>query len=237
VSGRAGAADSAGQTGGAIQKSGVRKITTCLWLLAAGAPAAPAALQWTTTDIALRTEVGQEEAVAVFPFRNTGDKPVRIVAVDPSCSCMSADPNKESYAPGEAGEIRVVAALTGFVGHLRRAIAVETDDATGRFATLTLTLDIPEPVVISPRFLLWRVGDRPEEKPLEIILADPDKSQLGEVDCQPPLFSVRLTPPQAGRCRLLVKPADTRRPAEATIRLTVTIAGRPQSYVIYAAVR
>ncbi|HUL53704.1 MAG TPA: hypothetical protein VLT83_09890, partial [Opitutaceae bacterium] len=132
---------------------------------------------------------------------------------------------------------RVVAALTGFAGHLRRAIAVETDDATGRFATLTLTLDVPEPVMISPRFLLWQVGGRPEEKPLEIILADPDKSQLGEVDCQPPLFSVRLTPPQAGRCRLLVKPADTQRPAEATIRLTVTIAGRPQSYVIYAAVR
>ena len=237
MSSRARAADSAGQTGGGIQKSGMLRFPACLLLLAASAQAAPGALQWTTTDIALRTSVGQDEAVAVYPFRNTGGKPVRIIALDPSCSCMTAEPSKEVFAPGETGEIRVVAALTGFVGHLRRAVAVETDDAAARFAELTLTLDIPEPVVISPRFLLWQVGDRPEEKSLEILLAEPGKSTLGEVECRPPLFSAQLTPERAGRCRLLVKPTDTRHPAEATIRLTVTIAGRPQSYVIYVAVR
>lgn len=213
------------------------KISACLCLLAVGAPAAVAALQWKTTDIEFKTAVGQEAAVAVFPFRNAGDKPVRILSLDPSCSCMAAEPTKELYAPGEAGEIRVTTALTGYVGHLRRAIAVETDDPTGRFFELTLTLDIPEPVVISPRFLLWKVRDKPEEKSLEIALAEPGKTKLGEVECRPPLFSVRLTPEQGGRCRMLVKPADTQRPAEATIRLNVTIASRPQSYVIYVAVR
>jgi hypothetical protein len=228
---------SAGHAAAVIQKSGVLRIATCLCLLAASAPTAPAALQWKTTDIGVRTEVGQEEAVAVFPFRNTGDKPVRIISLDPSCSCISAEPSKERYAPGETGEVRVVAALTGFVGHLRRSVAVETDDATSRYCELTLTLDIPEPVVISPRFLLWQVGDRPEGKSLEIVLAEPGKTKLGGVECQPPLFSARLTPEHDGRCRLLVKPADTQWPAEATVRLNVTIAGRPQSYVIYVAVR
>jgi hypothetical protein len=114
---------------------------------------------------------------------------------------------------------------------------VETDDAAARFAELTLTLDIPDPVVISPRFLLWPVGGHPEEESLEIVLADPAKSKLGDAECQPPVFNVRLIPGEAGRSRLFVKPADTQRPAEATIRLTVTIADRPQSYVIYVAVR
>jgi hypothetical protein len=231
------AADSAGQAAGVIQISNVVRIAACLCLLVAGAPLGRGALQWTTTDLALKTEAGQEEAVAVFPFRNTGDKPVRIIALDPSCSCMSAEPSKELYAPGETGEIRVTTALTGFVGHLRRSVAVETDDATGRFYELALTLDIPEPVAISPRFLFWRVGDKPAEKSLELVLAEPGKTQLGTAVCTPPLFSARLTPVQGGQCRLLVKPTDTQRPAEATIRLDVTIAGRLQSYVIYVAVR
>lgn len=213
------------------------KISACLCLLAVGAPTALADLQWKTTDLEIKTEVGQEDAVAVYPFRNAGDKPVRILSLDPSCNCVSAEPSKELYAPGEAGEIRVTASLAGFVGRLRRSIVVETDDVAGKFAELTLTLDIPEPVTISPRFLLWQVGDKPEEKSLEIVLAEPGKTKLGEVECRHPVFSARLTPEQAGRCRLLVKPADTQRPAEATIRLNVTIAGRPQSCVIYVAVR
>jgi hypothetical protein len=214
----------------------MRILAVILALLAGGQPG-QAALEWKITDLQLKTEVGQEQAVAVFPFRNRGDKPVRIISVDSSCSCMAAEPGKEVYAPGETGEIRVEVALTGYVGRLRRSVAVETDDATGRFAELTLTVDIPEPVIINPRFLFWRVGDQPEEKNLEIVVTEPKKTVLGEIECSSPLFHARLLPQPAGGYRLAVEPADLRQPAEAIIRLPVTIGGRLQVRLVYVAVK
>jgi hypothetical protein len=213
------------------------RILAVILALLAGGQTGRAALEWKATDLQLKTEVGQEQAVAVFPFRNRGDKPVRIISVDPSCSCMAAEPGKEVYAPGETGEIRVEVALAGYIGRLRRSVAVETDDATGRFAELTLTVDIPEPVVINPRFLFWRVGDQPEEKNLEIVVTEPKKTVLGEIECSSPLFHVRLLPQPAGGYRLAVEPADLRQPAEAIIRLHVIIGGRPQVRLVYVAVK
>jgi hypothetical protein len=127
--------------------------------------------------------------------------------------------------------------LAGYVGRLRRSVAVETDDAPGRFAELILTVDIPEPVDINPRFLLWRVGDRAEEKSLEIVVTEPNKTVFGEIECSSPLFHARLLPQPAGGYRLAVEPVDLRQPAEAIIHLPVTIAGRPQMRLVYVAVK
>lgn len=175
--------------------------------------------------------------MAVFRFRNQGDKPVRIVSLDPSCGCITAEPSKEVYAPGESGEIRVEMAIAGNVGHLRRSIAVETDDAAGRFVDLTLSVDVPEPVSITPRFLFWRVGDRPEQKQLEIVVSEPEKVRIDRIEHGTALFDVQLKPETAVRYRLLVKPASTQKPADAALHLSVTIGARPQVYVIYVAVK
>jgi hypothetical protein len=204
------------------------RILAVILALLAGGQNGRAALEWKTTDLELKTEVGQEQAVTVFPFRNRGDKPVRIISVDPSCSCMAAEPGKEVYAPGETGEIRVEVALAGYVGRLRRSVAVETDDVTGKFTELILTVDIPEPVVINPQ---------PEEKSLEIVVTEPEKTVFGEIECSSPLFHARLLPRPAGGYRLTVEPADLRQPAEAIIHLPVTIAGRPQVRLVYVAVK
>jgi Protein of unknown function (DUF1573) len=201
------------------------------------ASAGAAALEWKTTHLALKTEIGQEQAVAIFPFRNAGDKPVRIIALNPSCSCMAAEPGKELYAPGESGEIRVELALIGYVGHLQRSVAVETDDPGHRFTDLTLTVDIPEPVALTPRFLFWRVGDQPEEKSLEIVVAEPAKTTISGIECDSARFAARLSPGSAGRYRLLVKPADAQQPADAAIHVKTVIGGRAQDYIVYVAVK
>jgi len=213
------------------------RTAALILLLALGGLPGRAALEWKTTDLRLKTEIGQEQAIAAYPFRNAGSRPVRIVALDPSCSCVSAEPDKELYAPGETGEIRVDVALTGYVGRLRRSVAVETDDPDQKYTELTLTLDIPEPVAITPRFLFWTVGDRPETKILAIALADPAKTAIGTVQCDEPGFAVRLEPGAAGRYRLLVTPAEVQKPAEATVRLHAVVGGREQVYIVYLAVK
>jgi hypothetical protein len=205
-------------------------------LVVAAVPAA--ALEWSVQGMELKTVVGQEKAVAVFPFRNRSDKPVRIISVMPSCSCMATAPAKEVYAPGEAGEIRVEIALSGYVGRLRRSVAVETDEAAARFADLTMTLDIPEAVVLNPRFLFWEVGDKPEEKHLEIMATEPAKTSVGEIVSSDPAFQARLEATgRPGVFRLWVRPKDTQSRIDATIRLNVVLVGRPETRVVYVAVK
>lgn len=215
----------------------MRTAAGLLLVLMLSAETCLGALVWGTKDLALKTAVGQQTAEAVFPFRNAGDRPVRILSLDPSCGCMVAEPGKWVYAPGESGEIRVQMALAGYVGHLRRSVAVETDDAAEKYFELTLTLDIPEPVAIAPRFLFWRVGDPVDEKSLEITIAEPAKTSLGGFECDRPAFTAQLQPVASGRYRLAVKPANTRQPVESAIRLKAEIGGKPQVYIIYVAVK
>jgi hypothetical protein len=200
-------------------------------------PVIAGALQWKGTDLQLAARPGQDSMSAVFAFRNTGDKPVRILALDPSCSCISAAPDKAVHAPGESGEIRVELALTGYVGRMRRTIAVTTDDAEEKFTELTMTVDIPELVSITPRFLFWRVGDPPQEKAAEIAISDPKTVIVDKLECLNPHFQAQLLPGKTGQFRLTVKPTDTRQQDEASLRLNVIVGGRPQTYLVYVAVK
>jgi hypothetical protein len=208
-----------------------------LLLLLAGGPAYLAALQWETTDLQLQARPGQESMTVTFPFRNTGNQPVRILSVDPSCSCVSAGPEKAVCAPGESGAIRVELNLTGYIGRVRRTLAVETDDPAGKFAELILTVDIPELVTIVPRFLFWRVGDQPEARSAEIVVTEPKTTTVGNIECDNPRFRTQLIPGPAGRYRLVIKPVDTQQPADATVRIAVSFEGRLQASMIYVAVK
>jgi Protein of unknown function (DUF1573) len=216
---------------------GVKKIPGFVLLFLAGIVACPAALEWKTTEVQATAQPGQVALTVTFPFRNTGDHPVRILSLDPSCSCMSAVPNQAVCAPGESGEISVELALTGYAGRLRRAVTVTTDAVDGKFAELTLTVEIPELVAITPRFLFWRVGAAPEEKAVEIVITDPKTTKLDGTECANPHFQAQLSPGPSGAFRLAVKPADTRQPDEAMIHLKVVVSGREQEFVVYAAVK
>jgi hypothetical protein len=213
------------------------RLLACVLALLAFRPVLAASLQWQRTDLQLVAKPGQDSMSAVFVFRNAGDKPVRILALDPSCSCMSAEPDKAVHLPGESGEIRVELALTGYVGRMHRTLAVTTDDAQGKFTDLTVTVDIPESVTITPRFLFWRVGDAPEEKAAEITIADPKAVTVDGVECSNQRFQAKLLPREAGGFRLVVKPADTRQPEEGLLHLNVNIGGRPKAFLVYVAVK
>src|SRR5258705_2342268 len=63
-------------------------------------------MQWidSVKDYGKITE-GQKLEV-LFRFKNTGNKPLVIESVHPSCGCTVADPPKEPIAPGAEGEIK-----------------------------------------------------------------------------------------------------------------------------------
>lgn len=48
-----------------------------------------------------------DDGARVFAFKNTGDQPLIISRVKPTCGCTIAEYPKEPIAPGESGEIKV----------------------------------------------------------------------------------------------------------------------------------
>ena len=69
---------------------------------------------------------GQKLAIS-FRFRNSGNKPLIIESVQPTCGCTVADYPKEPIAPGAEGEITGSFDSNGREGLQRKHITVRTN--------------------------------------------------------------------------------------------------------------
>lgn len=68
-----------------------------------------------------------------FEFENTGDAPLVISTIEPSCGCTVAkDWPKEPIAPGEAGTIQIEFDSHDKVGNNKKNIAVMTNTSPAR---------------------------------------------------------------------------------------------------------
>ncbi|MXV39069.1 DUF1573 domain-containing protein [Flavobacteriaceae bacterium Ap0902] len=65
-----------------------------------------------------------------FTFTNTGDKPLLLKSVKPSCGCTVAEFPKEPIAPGQKGEIKV-SYDTNIVSAFNRTITVYSNSTDG----------------------------------------------------------------------------------------------------------
>jgi hypothetical protein len=81
-------------------------------------------IQWldSTKDFGTIQE-GQKLEVS-FRFKNTGDKPLVIQRVQPSCGCTVAEQSKEPIAPGGEGQIKAVFNSQGHVGTNHKTLTV-----------------------------------------------------------------------------------------------------------------
>ncbi|RMG69675.1 MAG: DUF1573 domain-containing protein [Bacteroidetes bacterium] len=70
-----------------------------------------------------------------FTFRNTGEHPLKITRVKPSCGCTSPDWSREEIAPGEEGFVEVVFNSAGKSGMQHKTVTV-----TGNFDPMNMVL-------------------------------------------------------------------------------------------------
>jgi Protein of unknown function (DUF1573) len=99
-------------------------------------------VQWidSVKDYGKITE-GQKLEV-VFRFKNTGNKPLVIESVHPSCGCTVADPPKEPIAPGAEGEIKGYFDSNGKSGQQHKTINVMTNTKGLQSYDLEFTVDV-----------------------------------------------------------------------------------------------
>jgi len=107
---------------------------------------------------------GAETAYATASFTNTGKQAVTILDMRPSCGCTTATLEKNTYRPGESGQIRIALTLKGLSGSQQKTIEVLTDDSPDKPTVLTVHTTLPEFIVLSPRLLIWTVGEADKPK-------------------------------------------------------------------------
>lgn len=115
-----------------------------------------------------------------FTIKNTGEGPLEILSVQPTCGCTVAEFDKV-IQPGSTGKVHAVVDTTQFSGPITKGITVTSNDATQPAAQLTMRAIVKPYVDMFPagfmRFMILE-GDTAtqsailyseEEEPFEIV--------------------------------------------------------------------
>jgi hypothetical protein len=115
-------------------------------LLALGfVPGLRAGLTWEHPRIAVSANPGEKTVHVVFPFRNTGTAPVRLVSLETSCRCLSATGPGDACRPGGKGDVAVDFSVGNQRGLVEKTVTIETDEKDAGPITLFLDVTIPDP--------------------------------------------------------------------------------------------
>ncbi|MCA2958805.1 MAG: DUF1573 domain-containing protein [Silvanigrellales bacterium] len=97
-----------------------------------------------------------------FEFSNTGKGVLQVRSIHAACGCVNTrvEP-KDTFAPGEKGEIVFEFDSSLFVGPVVRTITVDTNALNPATQTLTFTADVSPEIVVRPNVIT--MGERPKE--------------------------------------------------------------------------
>jgi hypothetical protein len=199
-------------------KNSIPLISFCLVFAFAGP--AGAALTWETTGADLHPSLTDKTAVAHFKYKNTGDKPVKITSVHPSCGCTTAALAKDVVAPNESGEIVATFNIGDRWGVQNKTISVMTDDDQGQPTVLKLTATIPRLLEIQPAFIYWSANDVIKPKTITAkIGGDFPVTKLNVTSTDKSLTTEVVPDLKAKEFRLIVTPQEAGRPISATLKI------------------
>jgi Protein of unknown function (DUF1573) len=193
-------------------------MRSLLFILVALSTNAIAQLSWENPEQKVTARATDQFVVAKYRFTNTGNYPVTILEVQPSCGCTTVQLAKKQYAPGESGELAARFDFAGHTGHQEKSIVVLTKDTINKPITLRLLVSIPEAVAVEPEFLFWRVGDEPEPKLIRVAVADGFPAKIVSIKSNSSAIRVDLEEITPGKeVKVTVTPRNRGQPAAATL--------------------
>jgi hypothetical protein len=213
-------------------------IRPFLILLATALPSF-AQLRWEKTTQSFDRSPGDPAVEAHYAFKNTGSAPVTITKLRSTCGCTAAKLEKRTYAPDEGGQIAAKFTLGDRRGLHVVGVTVTTDDKSAVPTTLTLRVQIAEPLKVEPALVWWRVGAAAEPKLVKLTAEAGRAVRVKSVTSTNPRMIVKLNAAAPGeRYTLTVQPQDTASKEVAEIRVQTDFPpDAPRSYLIYARVK
>jgi len=95
---------------------------------------------------------GQEVQYEIL-FKNTGDTDLKINSVSTSCGCSTALASSDLLKPGEDGTIKFTFNGNGY-GQVVKNVFVTTNESPTNMHTLTMVMNMTEPLTLSPASIL-----------------------------------------------------------------------------------
>jgi hypothetical protein len=196
-------------------------------------------LRWDSQEQIQKAKPGDKEAVVKFHFVNAGQSPIKIVSVRTSCGCTTAALAKDQYAPGDAGDIEARFEFGSHTGHQEKTIAVTTAESPNQPTYLRLVVDIPQPVILQPEFVLWKIGEPVDAKKFRVAIGDGFSAKLLGVESDnPDIHFVVNAITQGKELEVSVTPNETKRPQSATLLIKTDYPPEnPQTYYEYVRVQ
>jgi hypothetical protein len=194
-----------------------------------------AALVFEKSEVDLKPAITDQTAVAHFKYTNTGDKPVKIVSVKPSCGCTTAEPPKDPVGPGASGEIVATFNIGQRMGAQTKTITVQTDSPNDPAIILTLHATIPTLLEVQPTFLYWsRLAPR-DPRTIEAKVGQDFPVTKLDVTCTDAEVKFETTPgPDHKIFRIKITPPDSTRPISAQLKITPDFPKeKPKTYNVY----
>ena len=203
------------------------------------ASSAFAQLTWDKTEQTFYATPEDGSVVARYRFTNTRSKPIKIQSVLTSCGCTTAALAKNEYAPGESGEIAANFVFGGHTGSQYKRIMVSTSAAPGQPTTLKLNVYIQERVSVAPQVVLWRVGEQPSPKAIQIAIGGDTAVKILSVTSDNPAIKVKLTEVMRGKeYEAQVTPDSAAQRASATLIIRTDYPpDNPQTKYAYARIK
>jgi hypothetical protein len=210
-----------------------------LFILAALSTSAMAQLKWENPEQKVTAGATDQFVEAKYQFTNTGNYPVTIIEVQPSCGCTTVQLAKKEFAPGESGELTARFDFAGRTGRQEKSIVVLTKDTINQPITLRLLVTIPEPVRIEPEVVFWRLGDEPKPKVIRVTVAEDFPIKVVSIKSNSSEMRVDLTDIKPGKeLEVTVTPQNPGKPAAATLIIQTDYPVRNRAtYYAWARVR
>ncbi|MEM9025654.1 MAG: DUF1573 domain-containing protein [Verrucomicrobiota bacterium] len=211
-------------------------IRTCLAVLSIPL-ICKGSLTWETREVSQTVDISAKEAIASFPFTNSGDQTITITEVKTSCGCTATSLDKKTYAPGESGEIEAVLNIGDRLGLQRKTVRVYTDNGADP-ALLTMTTTIPKVLEISPRFLFWKQGEAFAPKSIDLSVGVDAPVNITSIQSSAGQFKTMLSVVEEGKqYNLRVSAVGTGKQRAVITIVTDYPAEDPKTYRIHAHVR
>jgi hypothetical protein len=194
---------------------------------------ARAELKWEQTMVELHPARGDKQAIGHFKYQNVGKAPIHFKSVHASCGCTAAQTQKDQVGPGEKGEITATFNIGDRTGTQVKTVTVETDEAPNKKTVLTIKAMIPQELEISPTFVFWKQGEKPDPKTITVRAGKDFSVKHIKVASTSPDFQTKVEETGEGQFKIDVQPKDTSR----LMASTLTIQSENSSKTFYATAR
>ena len=181
----------------------------------------------------------------LFTIHNTGNDPLIIKSVRPSCGCTAATVSSSVIPAGKKGVIKASFNSANFSGVVHKAVAVETNDPATPFVTLTIKGTVVTELQVEPAQLNFGQVhvDATVKSSLHLTNRGTRMLTIKSVTSTLPFVVITpgktsLKPGESSTIHLTIHPRSGDRMLSGYIRLLIDVPDKPELLVpVYGSLR